>query len=770
MSLTKVLHVVRRRLWLQTVLRHYIALVLEVLSVFALSRVIIPPDVPDVDMQRLTMRPEPIIYDSFEANKQPLFIEAVVYRPRNPETDALIMKSFGHGHSPEVTALMKGPEVESKCRAEWAKYGTRGRVACVQFADLFGVTVGGSLEYDLLQATKYEVPERLPLTGPKSFSLGAKDGLMEYFNYILVEQAKIDYHFLQKAKGSSQVPKVLLRQLPDAPPFREQRNFRATILIITVMVFSIPFLRRVSAITLELETGMKDQQRINGLPVWAFWLGHFVSAFAIQMFESIIIIAIMYFVGREIAMGAGRETLRGGSFYRHTDVSLVLFVMTVFNTGHVLLAMLVAATLKKGNRAMFGAIFVGFFIPLIIVPNESTSLSHFVFQDRWTKLKCAICPQLGCTILLRTLAAFDDYEATSYRGPQPIRSPRFSALRSSDMQPGYWMPPKVIPVAEVDVENRDPERFSTLPDLAPAVEIRALTVRFGTFTALDRVSFKIYSTQVTALLGHNGAGKTTLMSTITGLLKPTLGAVEFPGGESDSRGNCVGFCQQFDVLFPDLTVMEHLLYFGQLQGWSGDELKKSIDHTLEAVKLADKANSFPSQLSGGMKRRLSMSIALVTKPKLLILDEPTTGMDPETRRSIWDLLSEVRNDTTILLSTHDMEEAEVLADRIVMLSSGKLVCAGTPAFLKQSCGVGYTINVNTESPDFDLKETLDIVRETAPNAILQDVKQGTTTLALQTTEHKGFAKMFQKLEEEGERLGITSFGVSVATMTDAYIK
>ncbi|XP_037561127.1 uncharacterized protein LOC119440274 [Dermacentor silvarum] len=207
-----------------------------------------------------------------------------------------------------------------------------------------------------------------------------------------------------------------------------------------------------------------------------------------------------------------------------------------------------------------------------------------------------------------------------------------------------------------------------------------------------------------------------------------------------------------------------------MQGRWGDELNKSIQETLEAVRLTDKTNAFPPQLSGGMKRRLSIAIALAAKPKLLILDEPTTGMDPETRRSIWDLLSALRKDTTILLSTHDMEEAEVLADRIVMLSSGKLVCAGSPAFLKRSCGVGYTISVNTESADFDLKETLSIVREIAPGALLQDVKQGTTTLALQTIEHKGFAKMFKQLEEESDRLGIASFGISVATMADAYIK
>ncbi|XP_075742280.1 phospholipid-transporting ATPase ABCA3 [Rhipicephalus microplus] len=797
MSLIVALYVVKRRLWLQTVRRHYVAMLLELLCVAAMSKLLLPPSKPDTNGHALSARPEAIVYQALEADKQIMPVLAVVYKPRNPVMDDLIMKSFVEGHSPEVTALMKGPEVESKCRSEWTKYGTHGQVACVEFTEVFGVTGGGSLEYELLQASQFEVPERLPLTGPKSFTLDSDDRFKDYFDFMLAEQAKIDSNFLEKAKGSQDVPKVFLRRLPDAPPFIDQEQFRTGLKYITVMVFSIAFLRRVSAITQELQSGMKDQQRLNGLPSSAFWLGHFLAAFTIQMVDSAIVIAILYIAGSH---GYWKDT-----FFTHTDVSLVIFVMMLFNTGHVLLAMIVSAVCRAGNRATFCAIFVAFFIPSFAFPSEPSSLSGLVFQDRSAKLKSAIAPQYGCSILLRTLAIFDDYEGGAGWGSIFKHALNFDSVTVFELfavmvltcivevfllfylsnvlpwataypqsplfivMPNYWMPAKVLPEVEGDVQKRDPERFEAPPDLAAAVDIRALTVSFGSFTANDKVSFKIYTTQVTALLGHNGAGKTTLMSAITGLLKPTSGVIEFPGGDGDAH-NSTGFCQQFDVLFPDLTVREHLVYFGQLRNVDSEELNKSIDKTLEAVKLTDKACSFPSQLSGGMKRRLSISIALVARPKLLILDEPTTGMDPETRRSIWDLVGELRNNTSILLSTHDMEEADVLADRIVMLSSGKVVCAGSPAFLKQACGVGYTISVNTESGDFDLNETLHIVRKTAPHAVVQNEKQGTTMLALQTTDHKGFAEMFKKLERNSKRLGIASFGVTVATMADVYIK
>ncbi|KAK8782179.1 hypothetical protein V5799_016481 [Amblyomma americanum] len=145
-------------------------------------------------------------------------------------------------------------------------------------------------------------------------------------------------------------------------------------------------------------------------------------------------------------------------------------------------------------------------------------------------------------------------------------------------------------------------------------------------------------------------------------------------------------------------------------------------------------------------------------------------MDPETRRSIWDLISSLRSSSTILLSTHDMEEAEVLADRIIIMSTGKVLGAGSTAFLKNACGVGYTINLSTVPEKFVAERTLEVVQKTAPEAIVKDVKLGSLTIALQTIEHSGFADMFRTLEEQGEDLGIESFGVTVATVADVYIK
>lgn len=364
---------------------------------------------------------------------------------------------------------------------------------------------------------------------------------------------------------------------------------------------------------------------------------------------------------------------------------------------------------------MIVALLVAVLAPLQL-SSSTNSLGQLVFRDRFKKLLTAVSPQLMGSEVLRTVAIFDEYEGGANWGVLSKHALHLDSVTLFEllvamcaaavlyvfllffvtnflpwatdhhMHPLYFlMPHYLVEISETQPEQLHPDRFEEPPNAEPAADICHVCMVFENFRALDDVSVKIYASHVTVLLGHNGAGKTTLMRTLTGFLKPTSGSIKFGGGSADGT-KTTSFCQQSDVLFPDLTVNEHLIYYGHLQDRRGPELSKLISETLEAVKLTDKVHCFPSQLSGGMKRRVSMSIALVARAKVLIMDEPTTGMDPETRRSIWDLINTLRSSSTILLSTHDMEEAEVLADRIVILHSGKVIGAGSPAFLKKACG------------------------------------------------------------------------------------
>ncbi|KAL1481956.1 hypothetical protein MTO96_034117 [Rhipicephalus appendiculatus] len=158
------------------------------------------------------------------------------------------------------------------------------------------------------------------------------------------------------------------------------------------------------------------------------------------------------------------------------------------------------------------------------------------------------------------------------------------------------------------------------------------------------------------------------------------------------------------------------------------------------------------------------------RAQVLILDEPTVGLDPETRRSIWSLVKELRGKASILLSTHDMEEADVLGDRIIVMYNGSVVCWGSPSFLKKACGVGYKLRIEKERSTYQSQAVLAVVRNAAPEATVEQDKENEAVMSLNTMQRDGFPTMFRELEDGSQRMGVRSIGVSVATMKDAYIR
>ncbi|CAN7992300.1 unnamed protein product, partial [Ixodes pacificus] len=262
-----------------------------------------------------------------------------------------------------------------------------------------------------------------------------------------------------------------------------------------------------------------------------------------------------------------------------------------------------------------------------------------------------------------------------------------------------------------------------------------------------------------------------------GILNPSGGVAVVCGYDvvknTSLARRSIGFCQQTSVFFPDLTVREHLVYFGKLKGLAGPQASTQADETLKAVGLEDKPHALTSGLSGGMQRRLSIAIAIASNPqarsRVVILDEPSAGLDTENKREIWDLLLGMRSKSTLIISTHDMEEADVLADRIIVMADGRALCSGSPAFLKKAYGVGYQLRIIKDPQGLDLSQVLRTVRKAAPKAEADD-KMKEAIVSLNTLSHAGFVRMFKELEERGTELGIKAIGVMVATLRDVYIK
>jgi ABC-2 type transport system ATP-binding protein len=232
-----------------------------------------------------------------------------------------------------------------------------------------------------------------------------------------------------------------------------------------------------------------------------------------------------------------------------------------------------------------------------------------------------------------------------------------------------------------------------LGNLGDVISVEDLVLVYSDGTkAVDGISFQVNEGEFFGFLGPNGAGKSTTIKVLTTLLKKTSGKVSVENlnieRESEKIRKLIGVQSQETVLDPDLTAKENMMLQGHLHQMSAEALKKRVDDLLSLVGLSDVADKRAGHFSGGMKKRLDLASALVHKPKLLFLDEPTTGLDPQSRATIWEYLSKLNKEEgiTIFLTTQYMEEADKLCERLFIIDQGKVVASGTPVSLKREVG------------------------------------------------------------------------------------
>ncbi|MBD2070879.1 ABC transporter ATP-binding protein [Leptolyngbya sp. FACHB-671] len=233
------------------------------------------------------------------------------------------------------------------------------------------------------------------------------------------------------------------------------------------------------------------------------------------------------------------------------------------------------------------------------------------------------------------------------------------------------------------------------------LQIQHLNKRYGDRPVLQDLNLSIHAGEIYGLLGPNGAGKTTTINIICNLLQADSGVVKVGGRTvSEVTKKLIGVAPQENLLYRSLTCAENLNFFAQIYGLSRTQRRQQVQDCLEAVNLSDRANSPAETLSGGMQRRLSMAIALVHRPKLVILDEPTTGLDIEARYEIWELIRQLKGQgITVLLTTHLLDEAERLCQRIGILKGGQLMAEGTLEELQQSIPAKEVVVVQTDQEE-----------------------------------------------------------------------
>ena len=225
-----------------------------------------------------------------------------------------------------------------------------------------------------------------------------------------------------------------------------------------------------------------------------------------------------------------------------------------------------------------------------------------------------------------------------------------------------------------------------MPDLQPLIYARGLVKRFGSFTAVDGIDFDLTRGEAFGFLGPNGAGKSSTMRMIGCVSPPSGGELSILGMDPVAQGREIrarlGVVPQEDTLDVELTVRENLLVYGRYFGLPRDVIHERTAQLLEFVQLSDRAADQVEPLSGGMKRRLTIARSLINEPDILLLDEPTTGLDPQARHVVWDRLFRLKQrGVTLVLTTHYMDEAEQLCDRLVVMDGGKIVAGGSPRAL-----------------------------------------------------------------------------------------
>ncbi|MDR3557166.1 MAG: ATP-binding cassette domain-containing protein [Syntrophobacteraceae bacterium] len=301
-----------------------------------------------------------------------------------------------------------------------------------------------------------------------------------------------------------------------------------------------------------------------------------------------------------------------------------------------------------------------------------------------------------------------------------------------------------------------------------AVEVEQLTKAFGDFLAVDRLSFTVGHGEVFGLLGPNGAGKSTLLRMLTTLVPPTSGSARIVGldvvGSAKEVRRAIGVIPQAMTSDLDLSAVENMSIFAKLYNIPRDRRRKIVERLLEAVGLTQWADKPVKMFSGGMRRRLEIARGLVNEPKVFFLDEPTTGLDPVARVSVWEMLTRLKmeGDLTILITTHYMDEADKLCDRIAIVDHGKLVALDSPLKLKASVPGRNVIEVSFSNTPEGWMQVLESLPEVA------EVKAEDHVFRI--SSHNGSLTTVALMDAaRGAEVAIASLSVQSTTLDDVFV-
>ncbi|XP_071796832.1 phospholipid-transporting ATPase ABCA3-like [Asterias amurensis] len=658
------------------------------------------------------------------------------------------------------------------------------------------------------QSSRWYTDKLFPLValpGPreKGKNWGGDPGYMR--EGFLPLQYALDRALLQFRNVSTDGFTVDMRRYPYPPYIND--------FFILVIQMQLPFLILISFVitaisitknvVLEKERKLKESMKIMGLSNWLHWTAWYLE-YAVFLLISVAFMTFIY----KIPVGDH------GAVINNMSASVLFVFLLVYSLAFIAQCFAVSVLFSTANT---GAVFMGLiwffsYVPYFFInprydelsrglkmascllTNTGMSMGAYLiglFEGtgegvQWSNLNRPVSIDDNFTFLDILLMFVVDivwylvfmwYVEAVFPGSYGVPRRWYFPFQVS-----YWCGPRV----RADTMEPNPPYptirrkqslsfFEAEPQgLHAGIKIQGLTKVYGKDkVAVNGLTLNMYEGQITALLGHNGAGKTSTLSMLTGMFPPTSGKALVNNfdiqSEIDGVRLSLGLCPQHDVLFDRMTVAEHLYFFAKLKGCPSSAVKDEVNHYIQALALEDKRHVQTRSLSGGMKRKLCVGIALIYNSKVVMLDEPTSGMDPSARRFTWDLLQQHRNGRTILLTTHHMDEADLLGDRIAIMANGELQCFGTSLFLKKKYGVGYHMTI-AKANSCDVRRVTELIAHHVPG-MHKESDVGTELSFVLPEESVGqFEQLFTDLETNRDSLGINSYGASVTTMEEVFLK
>uniref|UniRef100_A0A8C1WC15 P-type phospholipid transporter n=1 Tax=Cyprinus carpio TaxID=7962 RepID=A0A8C1WC15_CYPCA len=646
------------------------------------------------------------------------------------------------------------------------------------------------------------------------------------FSYL---QDVIEHGIIRALTGSKEKTGVYIQQMP-YPCYVDDIFLRVMsrsmpLFMTLAWMYSVAII--IKGVVYEKEARLKETMRIMGLDNGILWLSWFISSLIPLLISAALLVLI----------------LKMGNLLPYSDPGVVYLFLASFAVVTIMQCFLISTLFSRANLAAAcgGIIYFTLYLPYVlcvawqdyvgfgakvVVSLLSPVAFGFgceyfaLFEEQgvgiqWSNLLSSPMQEDSYSLTTSiSLMLFDSvlyavmtwYIEAVFPGQYGIPRPWYFPFTKS-----YWCGEKCGGITSAPTNKKENTDQSLICFLAVCIEEEPAHLDPGVYIenlvkvysngklAVDDLTLGFYEGQITSFLGHNGAGKTTTMSILTGLFPPTSGTAYIQGKDIRTDLNTIrqnlGVCPQHNVLFSMLTVEEHIWFYASLKGLPEEKVKSEMEQIVMDLGLPHKRKSRTNQLSGGMQRKLSVALAFVGGSKVVILDEPTAGVDPYARRGIWDLLLKYRQGRTIILSTHHMDEADILGDRIAIISHGKLCCVGSSLFLKTQLGTGYYLTLVKKDFDlsasscrtssstvsyskaslkkvFDISLISNVIFKHVPTArLVEDLGHEITyVLPYESAKDGAFVELFHEIDDRLTDLGISSYGISDTTLEEIFLK